>query len=195
MLPRKRWGALLAAPLCLLFGARPVPSCPQGVQGGCPPTWLVAGFAGCFNEPRHGGKMGFWDGGKTPALAHFVGAPDKPQNMKYVGVWHYKADALAEWSAAARDEITREWGDEEDAAAAADPLEAGVATRLREEGARVRAAVGALAQFEERCDSPPVVVCTLHEPTAPVNTFVAVVCVAAQTRLPARGSRTFVAMG
>ena len=121
------------------------------LQAACPPTWLVAGFAGCVNEPRHGGKMGGWGAQRTPPLAHFVGAPDKAQNMKYVGLWNHDADALAEWTIAAVGELGRAWKREEDEAAARDPFEVGVAARLREGGDRVRAAVGGLDTFRDRC--------------------------------------------
>jgi hypothetical protein len=126
-------------------------SAPVAMQVACPPTWVVAGFAGCYNEPLHGGRMGGWDAGKSPPLAHFVGAPDKPQNMKYVGFWNHDADSLAEWTNAAMAVMKRDWGGQEDGAAAQDPFEADVASRLLQEGARIRAELGSLAAVSQRC--------------------------------------------
>jgi hypothetical protein len=120
------------------------------VQAACPPTWMVSGFAGQLNE-KHNGRFGRWATGRAPPLAHFVGAPDKAQNMKYGGFWRHDADTLAEWAAAAAERLRGAWGDGEDEAAARDPFEAGVAARLSREGESVRAQVGGLDKFQRKC--------------------------------------------
>jgi hypothetical protein len=111
---------------------------------------MVAGFAGSFQESKYGGKMGGWDFGKMPPLAHFVGAPDKIQNMKYLGVWNYQADALAAWTEAATAKLRSKWEGRRDVAAASDPFESQTAVRLQHEGEAVRSAVGPLDNFTNR---------------------------------------------
>jgi hypothetical protein len=111
---------------------------------------MVAGFAGSFQESEYGGSMGGWDTRKTPPLAHFVGAPDKIQNMKYLGFWNYQADALAAWTEAAAAKLRSTWGPGTDAAAAIDPFESKTAAALKKEGEAVRAAVGPLEGFAHR---------------------------------------------
>jgi hypothetical protein len=112
---------------------------------------MVAGFAGSFQESDYGGKMGRWDTGKTPPLAHFVGGPDKIQNMKYLGFWNYQADALAVWTEVAAAKLRSTWNGAEDTAAAANPFEAKTAAALRKEGEAIRAAVRPLEYFSHRC--------------------------------------------
>lgn len=51
---------------------------------------MVAGFAGCFKSEEYGGTLGRWPT-ETPPLAHYVGALDKLQLMKYDGMWNYEA--------------------------------------------------------------------------------------------------------
>ena len=120
------------------------------LQAACPPTWLFGGYAGVVNDTVHGGLLGGWDAA-APALAHFVGAPDKAQSMKDAGFWHYDADALAAWTQDAVAVLQERWGGEEDAAAARDPFEAGAAARLAAEGAAVRAALPELQAYRARC--------------------------------------------
>ena len=126
------------------------------LQVACPPTWMVAGFAGQVNAGRHGGYMGSWDTSKTPPLAHFVGAPDKAQNMKYGGFWNYDSDVLAAWTSAAHSTLQAQWkGSEggEDGEAAHDPFAPEVATRLQQEGEKLRTQLGSLEQFRSQCAS------------------------------------------
>jgi hypothetical protein len=54
---------------------------------------MVAGFAGCYNWEKDSGTMGRWSE-QSPPLAHYVGAPDKLQLMKFDGMWNYDAGAL-----------------------------------------------------------------------------------------------------
>lgn len=84
-----------------------------------------------------GGTMGHWETDRTPALAHFVGAPDKMQNMKYVGFWNHDADVLAEWTALATEQLRPN----EAAHASKHPLEAVARHAAEAEGDALQASM------------------------------------------------------
>jgi hypothetical protein len=96
--------------------------------------------------------MGRWPA-NPPALSHFVGAPDKIQNMKYTGLWNTDSEVLAAWTDAAAELLRQQWQGEEDRAAATDPMDQLTKLRLLQEGESVRAAVGSLEHVRQRCSS------------------------------------------
>lgn len=61
---------------------------------GMPPAWLVGGYSGEHDHLKWGGALGFW-GRAAPAIAHFVGSPEKRATMQSLGWWHYDADVAA----------------------------------------------------------------------------------------------------
>lgn len=91
--------------------------------------------------------MGHWEAEKTPLLSHFVGAPDKSQNMKYIAFWDYRADALAEWVSRAV-ELLRP---SEDAWPFDNPFDVETQEKLHNEGEAVRADLPTLADVQLRC--------------------------------------------
>ena len=91
--------------------------------------------------------MGRWDTDKTPPLAHFVGAPDKVQNMKYVGFWNYDADALYEWVLSAMSILGP---DEDDKASKLPMFSSEVIKRLEVEGVAMRSKLPTLLQVKKR---------------------------------------------
>jgi hypothetical protein len=127
-----------------------------GMQAACPPTWLVAGFLGRYNDDDENsldaGNLGRWGTSKTPPLTHFVGAPDKILNMKAAGFWNYDADALTAWTRVAYGALSKRWGESGDVAAAEDPFAEETRARLAEEGQELRAAMPQLADFRRECE-------------------------------------------
>ena len=63
------------------------------MHAGCVPADVDGGgVGGCYHWEGDGGTRGRWPEA-APPLAHFVGAPDKLQLMKYTGMWNYDAGA------------------------------------------------------------------------------------------------------